>query len=29
VDNRLRTARAGYGLVNLADTFKLLTHSLN
>jgi thermitase len=29
VDNRLRNERAGYGLVNLADGFKLLTHSLN
>ena len=26
VDSRLRDERAGYGLVNLADAFKLLTH---
>jgi thermitase len=26
VDTRLRTEHAGYGLINLADAFKLLTH---
>lgn len=26
VDSRLRTEHAGYGLINLADAFKLLTH---
>jgi len=29
VDSRLRNERAGYGLVNLADAFKLLVHLLN
>jgi len=29
VDSRLRNERAGYGLVNLADAFKLLTHAMN
>jgi subtilisin family serine protease len=29
VDNQLRNERAGYGLVNLADGFKFLAHSLN
>lgn len=29
VDTRLRNIQAGYGLLNLADAFKLLTHSLN
>lgn len=29
VDSRLRNAHAGYGLINLADAFKLLTHMLN
>jgi subtilisin family serine protease len=29
VDGRLRNVRAGYGLLNLADAFKLLTHLLN
>jgi thermitase len=29
IDSRLRNERAGYGLVNLADAFKLLTHLLN
>lgn len=28
-DNRLRNERAGYGLINLADGFKFLVHSLN
>jgi thermitase len=28
-DSRLRNERAGYGLINLADAFKLLTHNLN
>lgn len=28
VDNQLRNERAGYGLVNLADGFKFLAHSL-
>jgi subtilisin family serine protease len=28
VDSRLRNERAGYGLLNLADAFKLLTHLL-
>jgi len=27
VDSRLRNERAGYGLINLADAFKLLSHS--
>jgi thermitase len=29
VDGRLRNERAGYGLINLADGFKSLVHSLN
>ena len=29
VDSRLRNELAGYGLINLADAFKLLTHMLN
>jgi thermitase len=29
VDSRLRDEHAGYGLINLADAFKLLTHLLN
>ncbi len=29
VDSRLRNEHAGYGLINLADAFKLLVHSLN
>ena len=29
VDSRLHNQRAGYGLINLADGFKFLTHSLN
>lgn len=29
VDTRLRNVQAGYGLINLADAFKLLTHLLN
>lgn len=29
VDQRLRNVRAGYGLLNLADAFRLLAHSLN
>ena len=29
VDSRLRTERAGFGVLNLADAFKQLTHSLN
>jgi subtilisin family serine protease len=29
VDTRLRNERAGYGLINLADSFKFLAHSLN
>jgi thermitase len=29
VDSRLRTEHAGYGLINLADAFKLLNHALN
>jgi thermitase len=29
VDSRLRNERAGYGLINLADGFKFLAHSLN
>ena len=29
VDSRLRNERAGYGLINLADAFKYLAHSLN
>ncbi len=29
VDTRLRNERAGYGLINLADAFKLLTHVVN
>ena len=29
VDSRLRNERAGYGLINLSDAFKLLTHLLN
>ena len=29
VDSRLRNQQAGYGLVNLADAFKLLSHMLN
>jgi thermitase len=29
VDSRLRNEHAGYGLLNLADAFKLLAHSLN
>jgi thermitase len=28
-DGRLRTEHAGYGLINLADAFKLLNHTLN
>jgi thermitase len=28
-DSRLRTEHAGYGLINLADAFKLLNHTLN
>jgi subtilisin family serine protease len=28
-DNRLRNERAGYGLINLADGFKYLAHTLN
>ncbi len=29
VDNRMRNERAGYGLINLADAFKLLKYMLN
>lgn len=29
VDTRLRNIKAGYGLLNLADAFKLLAHSMN
>jgi Subtilisin-like serine proteases len=29
IDSRLRNLHAGYGLINLADGFKLLTHLLN
>lgn len=29
VDDRLRNERAGYGLINLADGFKYLAHSMN
>ena len=29
VDSRLRNEHAGYGLINLADAFKLLTHRLS
>jgi len=29
VDSRLRNRHAGYGLINLADGFKLLSHLLN
>jgi thermitase len=29
IDSRLRTEHAGYGLINLADAFKLLNHALN
>jgi subtilisin family serine protease len=29
VDSRIRTERAGYGLINLADALKLLTHQFN
>jgi len=29
IDSRLRNERAGYGLINLADSFKFLAHSLN
>jgi subtilisin family serine protease len=29
IDSRLRTEHAGYGLINLADAFKLLNHTLN
>ncbi len=29
IDSRLRNEHAGYGLVNLADAFKLLTHMLS
>lgn len=29
VDSRLRNELSGYGLINLADAFKLLTHMLN
>lgn len=29
MDNHLRTERAGYGLINLADAFKLLAHQFN
>jgi len=29
VDTRLRNLKAGYGLVNLADAFRLITHLLN
>jgi subtilisin family serine protease len=29
VDSRLRTERAGYGLINLADALKLLAHQFN
>jgi thermitase len=29
VDSRLRDEHAGYGLLNLADAFKLLTHSMD
>lgn len=29
VDSRLRNERAGYGLINLADAFKLLRHLVN
>ena len=29
VDSRLRNEHAGYGLINLADAFKYLVHSLN
>ena len=29
VDSRLRNEHAGYGMINMADAFKLLLHSLN
>jgi subtilisin family serine protease len=29
IDSRLRNQQAGYGLINLADAFKLLSHMLN
>jgi thermitase len=29
IDSQLRTEHAGYGLINLADAFKLLNHALN
>ncbi len=29
IDSRLRNEHAGYGLINLADAFKLLTHWIN
>ncbi len=29
IDSRLRNEHAGYGLINLADAFKLLTHWMN
>jgi hypothetical protein len=29
VDSQLRNERAGYGLINLADGFKYLAHSMN
>jgi thermitase len=29
IDSRLRTEHAGYGMINLADAFKLLNHALN
>jgi subtilisin family serine protease len=29
IDSRLRNVQAGYGLINLADAFKMLVHSLN
>jgi hypothetical protein len=29
VDSRLRNEHAGYGLINLADAFKLLAHVLS
>ncbi len=29
IDNRLRNPKAGYGLINLADAFKLLNYQLN
>ena len=29
VDRRLRNEHAGYGLINMADAFKLLAHLLN